>query len=77
LLIPEALSRMIRARLNSPCGRVREAANVRSCSLSSGFKTKGGLGRPIGMGTSILPLKGARAETPKARLTLVIYGTQH
>ena len=51
LVLPEALSKRILARLTSPAGRDREPAIPSSCSRCSGRKTKAAFGRPIAIDT--------------------------
>src|SRR6267154_1844900 len=53
-VLPEALSKIILARITNPAGRDRELAKPSSCSRCSGFKTKANFGRPIAIGTPIL-----------------------
>src|SRR5467141_3173833 len=53
-VLPEALSKIILARITNPAGRDRELAKPSSCSRCSGFKTKAAFGRPIAIGTPIL-----------------------
>jgi len=54
---PEALNKMILTLLTGPSGIVREAGTERTRSLSSGSNNRGGLGRPSGIGTSLVSLK--------------------
>src|SRR5258708_2667647 len=53
-VLPEALSKIILARITNPAGRDRELAKLSSCSRCSGVKTKAAFGRPIAIGTPIL-----------------------
>jgi len=53
-VLPEALSRIILARLTSLAGRDRELAMPSSCSRCSGRRTKAAFGRPIAIDTPIL-----------------------
>jgi hypothetical protein len=53
-VFPEALIRMIRARLTSPAGSERELAILFSCSRCIGLNTNVAFGRPIIIGTSIV-----------------------
>ena len=53
-VLPEALSKIILARLTSPAGSDREFARPSSCSRCCGLKTNTAFGRPIAISTPIL-----------------------
>src|SRR5215469_6036157 len=53
-VFPEALSKIILARLTNPDGRERDLANDSNCSRCSVPNTKAVFGRPIAIGTSIV-----------------------
>src|ERR1700688_1772067 len=53
-VLPEALNKILLARLTSPAGSDRELARPSSCSRCSGRKTKAAFGRPIAISTPIL-----------------------
>src|SRR5712691_9356069 len=67
-VLPEALSKIILARLTSPAGRDRELARLSSCSCCSGRKTNCAFGRPIAIGTPILHWR-----YPYSRNSIAIY----
>jgi hypothetical protein len=56
-VLPEALSKIILARLTSPAGRDREPAIPSSCSRCSGRNIKAAFGRPMAIDTPILHWK--------------------
>src|ERR1022692_675652 len=53
-VLPEALSKIILARLTNPAGRDRELARLSSCSRCCALKINSAFGRPSAIGTSIL-----------------------
>src|SRR5215472_6295984 len=53
-VFPEALSKIILARLTNPDGRERDLANDSNCSRCSAPNTNAAFGRPIAIGTSIV-----------------------
>jgi hypothetical protein len=53
-VMPEAFSKIILTRLNSPAGRDREFARPSSCSRYCGLKTNTAFGGPIAISTPIL-----------------------
>src|ERR1700675_2542368 len=53
-VLPQALCKIILARVTNPAGRDRELAKPSSCSRCSGVKIKAAFGRPIAIGTPIL-----------------------
>src|SRR5262252_10587381 len=53
-VFPEALSKIILARLTNPDGRERDLANDSNCSPCSAPNTNAAFGRPIAIGTSIV-----------------------
>ena len=67
-VFPEALSKIILARLTSPAGRDRELARPSSCSRCPGRKTNCAFGRPIAIGTPILHWR-----YPYSRNSIAIY----
>ena len=73
-VLPEALNKIILARLTSPAGRDRELARLSSCSRCSGRKTNSAFGRPTAISTPHCAL-----EMPiyAAILLPLIYGTKH